>query len=630
MTQPARHRISDLSAEQRALLTQKLRTRVADEAASPDQYDVVILGGGAAGLTLALHLRRARPGVRVLVAERQEHPVPEAAHKVGESTVEIAAHYLRDVLGLGAHLETRQIRKFGLRMFFSSGDNTDIARRVELGSSVFPPLATYQLDRGRLENELGAVCAREGVEFLPGSKVLQVAFVSEGPHRVRLAADGRERDVRARWVVDATGRSHFLQRRFQLRKDVGHRANAAWFRVGHPIDLGTWSDDPAWHARIREGRRELSTNHLMGAGYWVWLIRLASGAISIGIVAEAATHPFEEFNTLERALEWLRRREPQCARAVEEHLGEVQDFRVMKDYAYSCEQVYDGGARWCLTGESGIFLDPLYSPGLDLIAISNGLVTDLVTRFLDGEDVTVRASVHDGLFRRVTDMWLAIYENQYPLMGNARVMSSKVIWDTAFYWGVFGLLFFRDRFRTVADSPAVAADLERLTAISNRVQAFFREWAAIDDGGLDARFVDLYAPLNFMVRLHTGMADDLPDERFPERFSANTRLFAQLAGQLVTAVIDTYGERYGDDRVMAQIQRWQRDPLIADLIATHRRERHQHPTSDGWIALGAPRAADDSVSPASTASPASPGSSRGQEPNGADSMEQHTSEVSYA
>src|SRR5213076_1808833 len=123
--------------------------------APSDQYDVAILGGGIAGLTLALQLKKLRPAIRILVAEKQKHPVPEAAHKVGESTVEIAAHYLRDVLGLGEHLKTQQIRKFGLRMFFSAEGNQDITHRVELGSTVFPPLSTYQLDRGRLENMLG-------------------------------------------------------------------------------------------------------------------------------------------------------------------------------------------------------------------------------------------------------------------------------------------------------------------------------------------------------------------------------------------------------------------------------------------------------------------------------------------
>ncbi|MGH9310707.1 MAG: NAD(P)-binding protein, partial [Vicinamibacterales bacterium] len=52
-------------------------------------YDAVIAGGGLAGLCLARQLRREAPGLRVLVAEKRRHPVPEAAFKVGESTVEI-------------------------------------------------------------------------------------------------------------------------------------------------------------------------------------------------------------------------------------------------------------------------------------------------------------------------------------------------------------------------------------------------------------------------------------------------------------------------------------------------------------------------------------------------------------
>src|SRR5882724_6611557 len=170
MTQENRVRIADLPADQRARLVKTLQARRAGEIAGPDHYDAVIMGGGVAGLTLALHLRRARPDVRVLVVERQEHPVPETTHKVGESTVEIAAHYLRDTLGLADHLETRQIRKFGLRMFFSNHGNTDITQRVELGSSEFPPHATYQLDRGRLENELGRLCDEQGIELVTGSR----------------------------------------------------------------------------------------------------------------------------------------------------------------------------------------------------------------------------------------------------------------------------------------------------------------------------------------------------------------------------------------------------------------------------------------------------------------------------
>ena len=62
-------------------------------AAEPfDRCDVLIAGGGLAGLTLALHLRQQTPKLSVVVLERRPLPCPISAHKVGESTVEIGAH----------------------------------------------------------------------------------------------------------------------------------------------------------------------------------------------------------------------------------------------------------------------------------------------------------------------------------------------------------------------------------------------------------------------------------------------------------------------------------------------------------------------------------------------------------
>src|SRR2546423_12697576 len=386
--------------------------------APSDQYDVAILGGGIAGLTLALQLTKTRPATRILVVEKQKHPVPEAVHKVGESTVEIAAHYLRDVLGLGEHLKTQQLNKFGLRLFFSTNGNQDITRRVELGHATLPPqgVGTYQLDRGRLENALGGELQEQGIPFLDACKVLQISLQPQGDHHcVRVFHEGGEREIQTRWVVDASGRNTLLQRRLGLAKKLGHNANAVWFRIGYPIDINTWSTDPDWQARISEGDRSLSTNHLMGPGYWVWLIRLASGSTSVGIVTDASMHPFEEMNRFERALSWLHAHEPQCAQVVEQHLWQVQDFRVMKDYSYSCQQVYSG-ERWCFTGEAGVSLDPLYSPGGDLIAIGNGLVSDLITRDLNSEDIQGRAAVHDKLFLSAANIWLSIYEQQSYLI----------------------------------------------------------------------------------------------------------------------------------------------------------------------------------------------------------------------
>jgi flavin-dependent dehydrogenase len=552
-----------------------------------EHYDVAILGGGLAGLTLALQLKQTRPAIQIVVIEKQQHPVPEAAHKVGESTVEIAAHYLRDVLGLGEHLQGEHLRKFGLRMFFSTDDNQDITRRVEYGQVDEAPLPAYQLDRGRLENTLGAEIRVRGIQFLDGYKVQQITLRSQDEaHSLRLV-DGNndEHEIQAQWVVDASGRSALLKRQLGLAKKVGHHANAVWFRVSHPIDINDWSDDQLWRTRITNGERSLSTNHLMGAGYWVWLIPLSSGSTSVGIVTDANMHAFEEMNRFERAMEWLHQHEPQCARAVEQHSDAIQDFRVMKDYSYSCTQVYSGD-RWCLTGESAVAIDPLYSSGSDLIAIGNGLICDLIDRALDGENVEDRAAGHSQLFLILSQVWLVAYENQYPIMGNPQVMIAKVVWDTIIYWAFPGLLYFHDKFRNLSDSPGAAVNLYRCWELHNHVQAFLREWHEIDQSPAAATFADPYSLLDFLVDLHTGMAAGLSDEDLELQFAMNVRLLEQLAGQLVSTVLERCTDLPQTEALVKQVRLWQDDLFLADLVEFYRKEDQINPIDGRWITLG--------------------------------------------
>ncbi|NJO81462.1 MAG: NAD(P)-binding protein [Blastochloris sp.] len=548
---------------------------------------MAIIGGGMAGLTLAWQLKQTRPGLRMLVIEKQAHPVPEAAHKVGESTVEIAAHYLRDVLGLAEHLQTQQLPKFGLRIFASFHDNSDITQRVELGHAVPPPrgVGTYQLDRGRLENALGGQLAQKDIGFLDDCKVQQIVLQPQDEcHCLHVLREGKLHKIQARWIVDASGRSAVLKRQLGLAKQVGHHANAVWFRIAHPIDINTWSTDPDWHARIREGERSLSTNHLMGTGYWVWLIRLASDSTSIGIVADANVYPFEHMNRFDRALAWLQQHEPQCAAIVEHHRDQVQDFRVMKDYAYSCEQVYSQD-RWCLTGEAGVSLDPLYSPGGDLIAISNGLICDLITRDIAGEDIEERAAIHNQFFLILVNSWLGIYEQQYALMDNARIMVAKVIWDTAVYWAIPGLLYFHDKFRDFVDSPGMVMNLLRFSLLSDHVQAFFRAWHTIDHSVAHDTSIRYY-DFDFMEQLHIGMRAGLDDGALEQQFATNVRFLEQLAGQLVSVVIDICEEQSNQPEVHHCIERWRTDPFLAELMTIYQQDRDIHPIDAGWITLG--------------------------------------------
>ncbi|MCX4884625.1 MULTISPECIES: NAD(P)/FAD-dependent oxidoreductase [unclassified Streptomyces] len=554
--------------------------KTSDDAVS--EFDVAIMGGGAAGLTLAMHLHRARPGTSIVVVEKSTR-APEAAHKVGESTVDIAAHYMRDVLKVEPHITGRQLDKFGLRFFFTQADNRDIARRVELGHAHRPHVgATYQIDRGRFENYLSDELTDLGVDVWVGHRIDKIDLTDTGRrHSVSVTTpDGEHRGIRARWVLDASGRASLLKRKLGLAKPNGHNVNAAWFRIDHPIDIDEWSSLSSWHERITDGHRRLSTNHLMGEGYWVWLIPLASNSISVGIVADAEIHPFDKINRFEKALTWLREHEPQCAEVVESHRDKLLDFKVMRNYSYGCEQVYSEQG-WCLTGEAGIFLDPLYSPGFDVISLSNGLITDLVTRALDGEDISELAAIHNNVFFLVTDGWLPIYEGQYPIMGNARVMSAKIIWDTGVYWAVASLLYHHDQFRQLGDRPRLVAQMARISTITEPVQRFFRQWYDVEPKAHADGFVTYY-DFDFMTRFHEGMVGDLPDAELDDQFAANLDELERIAGELVSAVIAECDA--ADDEVRRdQADRWRADKALMRLVDSYQ----SHGTSEeAWITVG--------------------------------------------
>ena len=212
-------------------------------------HDVIILGGGLAGLSLALQLKQRFSDIDILVLERRDHPVPEAAHKVGESTVEIGAHYFGTELGLKEHLRNRQLKKFGFRFFFSEG-RRDIDQVTEVGASRFLTTPAYQLDRGIFENFLGEEAAQRGIRFLDQATVREVQLGANGEaHRVTWLHAGTPHAAQARWVVDASGRAGILKRKLDLAVPNNHDVNAIWFRIREHIKMDDWFDNPQWQQR---------------------------------------------------------------------------------------------------------------------------------------------------------------------------------------------------------------------------------------------------------------------------------------------------------------------------------------------------------------------------------------------
>ncbi len=506
--------------------------------------DVLILGGGLAGLTLALQLRAAHPDLRIGVLERRAHPAPEAAFKIGESTVEIGAHYFASVLGLREHLDQQQIVKFGFRFFFSDG-REDLDRCAELGASHALPTGAWQLDRGRFENFLAERALSAGVELLTEAKVRRVELSEgEAPHRVHWQRAGQDTVTQARWVVDASGRAGLLKRQLGLAQDNGHRANAVWFRVKGRIDLHDWSNNPDWLARCTPPERWRSTNHLVGPGYWVWLIPLSSGSHSVGIVCDASSHPLETMNSFERSMQWLHRHQPQLAQALEPMRDQLQDFAFFRHFSYGCRQVFSD-QRWALTGEAGVFLDPFYSPGTDFIAISNTYITQLISKDRAGEVWQPYAAVYQQLYFSFYESTLAMYRDQYHLFGDATVLPLKVLWDYTYYWGVLAALFFAGR---IADLPTLSRlrpELAEAQALNIAVQELLGRWgqrnASTTAPDAAPAFMD-QASVSWFAELNRALQDPLDSAAFRQRLRDNVQRLRTLAAELASAAAHAHRE----------------------------------------------------------------------------------------
>jgi flavin-dependent dehydrogenase len=493
-------------------------------------YDVAILGGGLAGLTLALQLKQARPGTSVFVAENRAGPAPEAAFKVGESSVEVAAHYFGEVLGLKDHFDRDQLIKFGLRWWFPAGDNSDLAQRVERGTNRFLDHPSYQIDRGRFENFLAERSLAAGVDLFDGCKVEDVEL-GEDAHEITVSRAGQELSTEANWVVDASGRAFILKRKLGLLEDNGHVVNSSWFRLAGGLNIEDWIDpnDTEFFERMSErGLRQYSTNHLCGEGYWVWLIPLSSGPISIGICADPRFHPWERINTLDGALDWIREHEPQLGDELDRRREQVEDFLKVRDFSYGCEQAFSGDARWCLVGEAGPFLDPFYSPGSDFISISNTIATDLITRALDGEDVSQRADAHNELFLSTYRASLTQYESQYEFWHNPMVMTVKICGNNILYWGTVGLLFYHEKYTDPEFMASVRPDLERIWSLTRVLEAMYREWNALESREWRRAIVPT-SDFPAMVERHTDMAGGFDDETLRAKLAATAELMETFA-----------------------------------------------------------------------------------------------------
>jgi flavin-dependent dehydrogenase len=442
----------------------------------------LVVGAGAAGLTLVRQLRRAVPALSVALVERRPLPTPPEALKLGESTSEAAAGYL-ERLGLGPHLADSHAPKLGLRYFFAQGNGQTMADRAEF-ASMHPSLgvwslpftgsrpSTWQLHRGRLEHFLAVEAQADGVELLDACELVSVSV--SAPHRLVVRRGGLEHELAARWLVDASGREQALHGLTGAPRPWPHTVRATWTWVDGIVDPDALSDHPAFEARCPYGIRRHSTTHLVGPGRWVWLIGLASGHTSVGLVEDPDRCPSAPAPTPAGFQGWLDAHEPDCGRLVRE-LGGPLDVHAGTYAAYRTSRLVDA-TRIAVTGDAAGFIDPMYSSGLDFVAYANDQITAAVQADLAGADLARQCRYGSVLFERLFTHHGGVYANLYPLTDDPPLLCAKIAWDNAVYFA-FTALWSRSGEQGDPASLRRLSDLsERVSRLQGRVQGLLSAW----------------------------------------------------------------------------------------------------------------------------------------------------------
>ncbi|MBL0234940.1 MAG: FAD-binding protein [Chitinophagaceae bacterium] len=150
------------------------------------RYDVAILGGGLAGLSLSIDLKRR--GYTVIVIEKGEYP----RHKVCGEYISMESHeYLFGLCPALTNYELPFICQFKL----SSTGGLEFQTRLDLGG--------FGISRYLLEEQLFEEAGRQGVVFMLNSKAYETHYnVIEEDHTI-ISSKG---EFKARVVCNATGR----------------------------------------------------------------------------------------------------------------------------------------------------------------------------------------------------------------------------------------------------------------------------------------------------------------------------------------------------------------------------------------------------------------------------------------
>lgn len=353
-------------------------------------YDVVVIGAGPSGATAAAML--ADEGQKVLVIERQQFP----RFSIGESLLPQCMTYLKAAGLESLVIENADALGFQFKngaAFYRQGQHVNFDFRKKFTEG---PGTTFQVKRERFDQLLIQGAAEKGAQVEHGVALTDIDFSSPELVSLSVTTDTEAFDIKARFVLDASGYGRVLPRSLSLESPSDFPIRQAVFcHVKSDLKGGNF-----------DRNQILITVHPNNPEIWYWLIPFADGTASIGVVGEEEL--FAEHDDPESKLWNMIKEEPYLL----DVLGDYEVTRpeqCITGYSANVNKLY--GDRFALLGNAGEFLDPVFSSGVTIAMKSSTLAVPLVIKELAGQsqdwerDFSEPLRVGISTFRTFVEGW---------------------------------------------------------------------------------------------------------------------------------------------------------------------------------------------------------------------------------
>ena len=323
-----------------------------------EPFDVLIVGGGPAGSTVATLL--ARRGERVLLLEKERHP----RFHIGESLLPMNLPLFEE-LGVADQIAQIGIPKYGVELVSPWHDKPSTLDFAQGWDKRFA--SAYEARRSEFDHVLLKNAAANGVQVIEGCRVTGVDFPTEAGVVARTTRDdGQEQQFQAKFLVDASGRDTLLATKFASKTSNKRHHSAAVY--GHFTG-----------ARRLPGKAAGNISLFWFDHGWFWFIPLLDGTTSVGAVCHAdfiKTRGSTDVTTFFNSVIAM-------SPALSERLRDAEitgPATATGNYSYKSSRI--AGPGYIMVGDAYGFIDPVFSSGV-LLAMKGGfLAADAVTACL--------------------------------------------------------------------------------------------------------------------------------------------------------------------------------------------------------------------------------------------------------